>query len=186
MTDPFAPNYGTWRGALRLALAHGEVLTGLSGAAVPDPDKVRRLVFVCHGNICRSAYADVLVRRAGMNVASFGLSTSSGKPAWPAVADLAEARGVDMSAHQTTRIEDYVPLPGDYLLGMETRHMRKLAVHPLTAVLPRGLLGTYAQPSFPHLHDPYKLDPAYLEVCLTRIERAVDALVRRYSAATAV
>ena len=72
MTDPFAPNYGTWRGAVRLALAHAEVATGLSGAIVPDPAKVRRLVFVCHGNICRSAYADVLARRAGMNVASFG------------------------------------------------------------------------------------------------------------------
>ena len=180
MSDPFAPTYGTWRGALRLALAHGEVMTGLSGAVPPDPAKVHRLVFVCHGNICRSAYADMLARRAGMNVTSFGLSTSSGRPAWPAVSEVAAARGVDMSAHQTTRIEDYVPLPGDYLLGMETRHLRKLATHPLTAVLPRGLLGTYAAPGYPHIHDPYQLDPAYMAACLTRIERAVDGLVRRY------
>ena len=180
MSDPFAPNYGTWRGALRLALAHIEVLTGLTGSVAPNPAQVRRLVFVCHGNICRSAYADVLARRAGMNVASFGLSTSSGKGAWPAVSKEAAARGFDLSDHRTTRIEDYVPLPGDYLLGMETRHLRKLSVHPLTAVLPRGLLGIYSLPSYPHLHDPYKLDPAYMEVCLTRIERAVEGLVRRY------
>ena len=186
MSDPFASNYGTWRGAMRLALAHAEVLTGLSGAVKPDPAKVRRLVFVCHGNICRSAYADVLARRAGMNVASFGLSTSSDKPAWPAVSEVAAARGVDMAAHRTTRIEDYVPLPGDYLLGMETRHLRKLAAHPLTAVLPRGLLGAYADPSYPHLHDPYQLGPAYMEVCLTRIERAVAGLVRRYPASRLV
>lgn len=185
MTDPFAPKYGTWRGAVRLALAHAEVATGLSGAVVPSPDKVRRLVFVCHGNICRSAYADVLARRAGMNVASFGLSTSSGRGAWPAIVGLAGARGVDMSAHRTTRIEDYIPLPGDYLLGMETRHLRKLAHHPLTAVLPRGLLGTYAERSYPHLHDPYNLDPAYMAVCLTRIEGAVERLISRYPAATA-
>ncbi len=186
MNDPFAPNYGTWRGAVRVALAHGEVLTGLSGAVPPDPAKVRRLVFVCHGNICRSAYADVLARRAGMNVASFGLSTSSGKGAWPAVSQIAATREVDLSAHRTTRIEDYVPLPGDYLLGMETRHLRRLAAHPLTAVLPRGLLGAYSDPTVPHLHDPYKLDPVYMKVCLTRIERAVEGLVRRYPAATAV
>lgn len=185
MNDPFAPNYGTWRGAVRLALAHGELLTGLSGAVPPDPAKVQRLVFVCHGNICRSAYADVRARRAGMNVASFGLSTSSGKPAWPAVSQIAATRGVDLSAHRTTRIEDYVPLPGDYLLGMETRHLRKLAAHPLTAGLPRGLLGAYGDPKVPHLHDPYKLDPAYMEVCLTRIERGVEGLVRRYPGATA-
>ena len=183
MTDPFAPRFGTWRGALRLGLAYAEVVSGQASVVLPDPASVRRLVFVCHGNICRSAYADGLARRAGMNVASFGLSTSSGQAAWPAVADLAEARGVDMTRHRTTRIEDYVPLPGDYLLGMETRHLRKLALHPLTAVLPRGLLGTYARPSYPHLHDPYQLDPAYIAVCLTRIEHAIDGLIRRYPAA---
>ena len=185
MTDPFAENFGTWRGALRLALAHAEVATGQAAIVRPDPAQVRRLVFVCHGNICRSAYADGLARRAGMNVTSFGLSTSSGKPAWPPVAERALARGLDLSDHRTTRVEDYQPLPGDYLLGMETRHLRKLAADPLTAGLPRGLLGGYASPAVPHLHDPYKLDPAYLEVCLERIERAVAALTTRYRGATA-
>ncbi len=185
MTDPFAANYGTWRGVLRLALAHAEVATGQAAIVPPDPAQVRRLVFVCHGNICRSAYADGLARRAGMNVASFGLSTSSGKAAWPLVAERALARGLDLSEHRTTRVEDYLPLPGDYLLGMETRHLRKLAVNPLTAGLPRGLLGSYATPAVPHLHDPYQLDPAYMDICLERIERAVAALVTRYPGATA-
>ena len=186
MTDPFAVNYGTWRGALRLALAHAEVAAGQAAVAPPDPAAVRRLVFVCHGNICRSAYADGLARRAGLNVASFGLSTSSGKPAWPMVAESALTRGLDLSDHRTTRVEDYVPLPGDYLLGMETRHLRKLAMGALTAGLPRGLLGSYASPPVPHLHDPYKLDPAYMDVCLVRIERAMAALVTRYPGAAAV
>ena len=186
MTDPFAANYGTWRGAVRLALAHAEVATGRAAIAAPDAAHVRRLVFVCHGNICRSAYADGLARRAGMNAASFGLSTSNGKAAWPLVAERALARGLDLLDHRTTRVEDYVPLPGDYLLGMETRHLRKLAVGSLTAGLPRGLLGSYATPAVPHLHDPYELAPAYMEVCLERIERAVAALVTRYPGATAV
>ena len=185
MNDPFAAKFGTWRGALRLALAHAEVATGQAAIAAPDPAQVRRLVFVCHGNICRSAYADGLARRAGMNVASFGLSTSSGKDAWPQVAERALARGLDLSQHRTTRVEDYVPLPGDYLLGMETRHLRKLAANPLTAGLPRGLLGNYANPAVPHLHDPYRLGSAYMEVCLDRIERAVAALITRYPGATA-
>ena len=185
MTDPFAKQFGTWRGALRLALAHVEVATGQAAIVPPDPAQVRRLVFVCHGNICRSAYADGLARRGGMNVASFGLSTSSGKEAWPLVAERALARGLDLAEHRTTRVEDFLPLPGDYLLGMETRHLRKLAVGPLTNGLPRGLLGSYASPAFPHLHDPYKLDPAYMDVCLERIERAVEGLIKRYPGATA-
>ena len=185
MIDPFAPRFGTWRGALRLGLAYAEVASGQAGVVAPDPASVRRLVFVCHGNICRSAYADGLARRAGMNVASFGLSTSSGSAAWPLVQARSLARGLDLSAHRTTRVEDYVPQPGDYLLGMEVRHLRKLAANPKTADLPRGLLGAYASPPVPHLHDPYQLDPAYMDVCLSRIERAVAGLVTRYPAATA-
>ena len=186
MTDPFASRFGTWRGALRLGLAYAEVVSGQAAIVRPDPAHVRRLVFVCHGNICRSAYADGLARRAGMNVASFGLSTSSGMAAWPLVQERALARGLDLSDHRTNRSEDYFPLPGDYLLGMETRHLRKLATNHKTADLPRGLLGSYANPPVPHLHDPYQLDPAYMQVCLARIERAVAGLVIRYPAATAV
>lgn len=186
MTDPLAKDFGTWRGALRLALAHVEVAARQASILAPDPAQVRRLVFVCHGNICRSAYADGLARRAEMNVTSFGLSTSSGKGAWPLVEQQARARGLDLSGHRTMRVEDYVPLAGDYLLGMETRHLRKLAANPRTAGLPRGLLGSYAAPAVPHLHDPYQLDPAYMDVCLTRIEHAVAALVTRYPGATTV
>ena len=73
--------FGTPRGALRLALSYGEVATGLSAQRKPDAAVVRRLVFVCHGNICRSAYADVLAARGGAKTASFGLSTHTGVPA---------------------------------------------------------------------------------------------------------
>ena len=183
MTDPFAPRFGTWRGALRLALAHVQVATGHAHLAAPDPAAVRRLVFVCHGNICRSAYADGLARRMGLNVASFGLSTSSGLPAWPLVQERARAQGLDLAEHRTTRVEDYAPQPGDYLLAMEVRHLQALALNPKTAALPRGLLGSYAGPAVLHLHDPYRLDPAYMDTCLARIEQAVAALIKRYPAA---
>ena len=177
--------FATPRGAMRLALSYGEVALGLSGERKPDPGEVRRLVFVCHGNICRSAYAHVIAKRAGARVASFGLSTSTGKGAHPPVMEAAARRGVNMTAHVSTDVADFVPEPGDLLLGMETRHLRKMAADPALAPLPRMLLGTYGRMSVPHLHDPYELDAAYLPVCLTRIERAVDGLLRRYPSACA-
>ena len=63
-------NFGTGRGAIRLALSYGEVALGAAGISRPDPAAVRRLVFICHGNICRSAFADVAARAAGMRVAA--------------------------------------------------------------------------------------------------------------------
>ena len=186
MNDPFARQFGTWRGAVRLALAHGQVAAGMAAVRAPDPAAVRRLVFVCHGNICRSAYADAAARAAGFAVASFGLSTSTGNPAWPLVTARAAQRGIDLSAHRATEMADFVPLAGDYLQGMEVRHLHKLAADPRLADLPRGLLGQYAAPRIPHLHDPYKLDPAYMDVCLDRVTRAVAGLIKAYPAARSV
>lgn len=176
-------NFGTFRGLIRLALAHGEVALGRDGSLPPDPAAVRRLVFVCHGNICRSAMADVAAREAGMRAASFGLSTSSGKGAHPPAIDAARALGFDLSAHRTTRVEDFAAQPGDLLLAMETRHLRKLAGIPALAETPRLLLGSAI--GVPHLHDPYQLDPAYMPVALERTARAVRALAASYPGARA-
>ena len=164
-------------------MAYGQVAGGMAAIRAPVPASVKRLVFVCHGNICRSAYADALARAAGFNVASFGLSTSTGNPAWPLVAERAAARGLDLTAHRATALADFVPQPGDYLLGMEVRHLHKLAVDPRLGHLPRGLLGQYARPRIPHLHDPYQLNPAYMEVCLERVASAVAGLLSAYPAA---
>ena len=172
--------FGTWRGAIRLGLSYAEVAGRLAATRHPSVSDVRRLVFVCHGNICRSAFAEALARQAGCNVASFGLSTSSGKPAHPEVMAVAEARGLDLSGHRTTAVEDFQPLVGDYLLGMEVRHLRKLAASERFGQLPRGLLGSYAGFPMPHLHDPYGLDAGYMETCLTRIQDAVSRLCRAF------
>ncbi len=169
-------NFGTMRGLVRLGLSYGEVALGAAGVSRPDPAWVRRFVFVCHGNICRSAFADVVARAAGLRVASFGLSTDAGKGAHPPAIKAAAALGVDLNHHVTTRAGDFVTEPGDYLLAMETRQLRRLAGDAMFGQLPRGLLGVYAKPAVPHLHDPYELDPDYMPVCLKRIESAVANL----------
>ena len=176
-------NFGTGRGAVRLALSYGEVALGAAGISRPDPAAVRRLVFICHGNICRSAFADVAARAAGMRASSFGLSTDAGKGAHLAAIHAAADLGFDLSPHRTTRGSDFSPEPGDYLLAMETRQLRRLAGEPRFAGLPRSLLGLYAVPAVPHLHDPYQLDPAYMRTCLKRIETAVANLATLFPAA---
>lgn len=173
-------NFGTVRGLVRLGLSYGEVALGAAGISRPDPSSVRRLVFVCHGNICRSAFADAAARAAGLRVASFGLSTDAGKPAHPPAIKVAAAFGVDLGHHRTTRAGDFVREPGDYILAMETRQLRQIASDATLADVPRGLLGLYAGPIVPHLHDPYELDPAYMAVCLKRIESAVSNLAAAF------
>lgn len=175
--------FGTYRGAIRLALSYIQVGSGQAWVKPPVAAEVRRLVFVCHGNICRSAFADVVARAAGLNVASFGLSTSADMPAHPPAVAAAAKLGHDMTIHRTTRVEEYVPLSGDLLLAMEVRHLHKIAHNARIADVPRSLLGLWTTPKMPHLHDPYALDPAYMVTCLRRIESAIPALVRAFPGA---
>jgi protein-tyrosine phosphatase len=175
--DRLNGKFGTWRGLVRLALSYLQIVR------IPKADltKVERLVFVCHGNICRSAYADVLARDLGMNAASFGLSTTTGLPAHPPIAEAARGRGVDLAGHLTTNTEDFVSRSGDLLLAMEARQVARLRHDSRFAGLQIDLLGRYA--AVPHIHDPYQLNDAYVRTSLARIDRAVRTLVSRVRAA---
>jgi protein-tyrosine phosphatase len=170
--------FGTFRGLVRLGLAYGELATGrLSAFQLRRPESVRRLVFVCHGNICRSAIAHRLALAEGLPVASLGLSTSTGASS-PKQAVAAAARAqVDMSTHRATDFTDFEVQPGDLFLVMEVRQAHKLRqrlgarddVHVC-------LLGMWGEPVMPHLHDPFTLSDAYFDTCFARVKTAVRRL----------
>lgn len=172
MSGFLAARFGTTRGLARLALSYPQALS----VARVDPARVRRLVFVCQGNICRSAYAEEIARSLGLATASFGLSTDGGMSAHPPAVAAAALLGHDIAAHRTIRAEDFTPLPGDLLLAMEVRQLAQIAAGPRFAATPRTLLGLWASPPMPHLHDPFGLDDAYMLTCLRRIEHAVRRL----------
>lgn len=175
--------FGTFRGLVRLALSYPQLALGRSGSRHPNPAAVQRLVFVCQGNICRSAFADVSARKAGMRSASFGLSTTTGRPAHHPAIVAAHGLGYDLSAHRAVDLADYSPQEGDLLLAMEVRQLHRLAADPRLASMPRQLLGYWTRPMIPHLHDPYGLDDQYMALCLARIEGAIDALINAFPGA---
>ncbi|MBJ7443184.1 MAG: phosphotyrosine protein phosphatase [Sphingobium sp.] len=175
--------FGTLRGLVRLILSYPQLALSLSASGAADPAQVRRLVFVCQGNICRSAFADVVARRAGLNTASFGLSTTTGRAAHDPAIAAAHALGHDLSQHRAIDMADYVPQEGDLLLAMEVRQLHRLAADPRLSHMPRLLLGRWTRPMLPHLHDPYGLDDRYMATCLARIERAVERLVNAFPGA---
>lgn len=178
MTSLINRRFGTFRGLVRSLLAHAELATGrLRPFQLHQPDAVRRVVFVCLGNICRSAYAHQIAIAEGLEVASLGLSTSTGGSS-PAQAVQAAARaGVDMAAHRSTDFKDFKVQPGDLFLVMEVRQAheirRRLGPRDDVQVC---LLGMWADPVMPHLHDPFTLSDAYFDTCFVRVTAAVKRL----------
>ena len=81
---------------------------------------MKKILFVCHGNICRSPLAEYIFRdmaeEAGVDVAVASAATSGeeiwggvGNPVYPPVKKLLAARGIDCSDKRATRLEK-----GDY------------------------------------------------------------------------
>ncbi|MYM66716.1 phosphotyrosine protein phosphatase [Pseudoduganella sp. FT55W] len=175
-----ARRHGTWRGAVRWLLARAALRLGLLEAyRLRRPERVRRVVFVCLGNICRSAYAHRVAAGLGMPAVSIGLSTGTGAGSPDSAQRAAERRGDDLSEHRATDFRDFTPLPGDLFLAMEIRHarelQRRLAVHAEVQIV---LLGLWCDPPSPHLHDPYTLSDAYFDHCFARLHQAVHGLHR--------
>lgn len=134
---------------------------------------VRRLVFVCQGNICRSAYAEARAKALGLRAASFGLGAHEGDRANPTALARAAARGVDLLPHRASSLSP--ALPGDLLVAMEPAQVARLAKR---TTAPLTLLGLWAAPARPHLEDPYGLSEAYFDTCFEVIDAAIVRIAR--------
>jgi protein-tyrosine phosphatase len=136
----------------------------------------KRLVFVCQGNICRSAYADYRAQALGLSSASMGLSTSTGQPAFQLASEAAKRRGLDLNDHLSTDIHDFEFRAGDLLVAMEVRQARQLSAKSLPSDVGIALLGHWTAPVRIHIHDPYGLEPGYFDTCFAVIDNAVTRL----------
>lgn len=178
MMNSINRTFGTWRGLVRLVLAYAELATGrLRPFMLRRPESVRRVVFVCMGNICRSAIGHQVAERHGLPVASFGLSTGTGSRSPEQAVEAAARRQIDLRAHRALAWPDFKPQPGDLYLVMEVRQAhelrRRLGARDDVQVC---LLGMWHKPVMPHLHDPFTLSDGYFDTSFRRVEQAVHNL----------
>ena len=175
-------NYGSFRGWVRSLLGQLAYALGWIDPYTHWGDvRVERLVFVCLGNINRSAFAAAVARKRAIPSCSLGLSTTTGAPAFATAVVTARQFDIDLTDHQATDISEYEFRKGDLLIAMEIRHVKRLQVlgiPPASIVL----LGHWSSPHRIHLHDPHTLPDAYFQTCFTLIHSAVSHLVAQLRA----
>lgn len=172
--------YGSKRGLLRFLLFQLLQLLGFYRSLKKiDFAQVQRLVFVCHGNICRSPLGEAVARKQGIATCSFGLSTRGDAPADARAIDWAAAHGYDLTQHRTMRVDQYQPQVGDLLIGMEPKHIHALTLAYAQAPVQITLAGLWLNSPIAYLHDPYNTDQKYFSRCETFVASATDELIRR-------
>lgn len=97
---------------------------------------MKKLIFICTGNTCRSPMAEGLLNHrlaanCGWKVSSAGVCAANGwGPSQPAVAAL-EEKGIDISAHQSTALTAPLIDAADLLVTMTRSHRQAvLAMRP--------------------------------------------------------
>ena len=96
---------------------------------------MKKLLFVCHGNICRSPMAEYVMkalvaeagRSAEFEIASAATSTEEiGNGVYPPVRRLLEAAGIDCSAHHARQmtLADYRHY--DLIVAMDTQNLTNI------------------------------------------------------------
>ena len=95
---------------------------------------MRKIVFVCTGNTCRSPMAEGLFRVLAEKYAlrdvectSCGLSAFTGMPATDYAVKAAAAYGADISAHRSRPLTEYLLSEGDLFVCMTKSHADMLS-----------------------------------------------------------
>jgi len=166
-----ADNFGGKKPFVKYFMSLVSLSLGLYSNYTIIPSGVRRVVFVCQGNICRSALAEEVFRnQTSFPVASIGLDTQTGKPASPRMLIAAKELNYSLERHRTTSIHDFEIKEGDLLVCMQPEH-----VFHLNALTPMGskvLFGSVLKRKNPRITDPYSANDIYMKKCAAVIIEA--------------
>jgi len=143
-----------------------------------DWQSIERVVFVCKGNICRSAYAEAVARSLGIETVSCGLETIENAPANEVAIRAAKKRGFDLGGHKTQPVMYLLLKKTDLLVAMEPWQCVCL-VKNLVRVHSYTLLGLWAGKTNPHIQDPYGSSPEYFDRCFASIEQQVHEITKK-------
>ena len=172
--------YGSARGLARLWLSQAARLAGAySRFEQVRWGEVRRLVFVCSGNICRSPYAEQRAALAGFPTISVALRGEADRPADPVARSAARVAGLDLEGHRSAMIVDTELRTGDLLIAMEPWQARDLLDGYTAEGVQVTLLGLWSKPRRPHLHDPFTLSESYFRSCFRAIDSGVRTILGR-------
>jgi protein-tyrosine-phosphatase/predicted ATP-grasp superfamily ATP-dependent carboligase len=163
-----------FRSQQKRAWKSGEVSAAISRAG--------SMLFLCYGNINRSALADVMVRAyaedSGISVVSAGFHQQAGRSADPVMVDVARQFGFDMNTSRSACITQRLLGESDIIFVMEKNHYDRLIAMDASVADKVYLLGAHpGSAGLPvEIEDPYGRSRASYLLCYKRIAEAVDQI----------
>lgn len=154
-------------------------------ATVRLPDSVQSILFVCHGNICRSPLAEAYFRSLvekdgrGITVRSAGLETTPGQPADDRAKAVALEHRLSLDEHATTQVHRELLDQSDLIVVMEIvqkDRVQRLYTRSKGKVV---LLGRFDSGGSLEIADPYNGVSEDFLSCFQQVSRCCDNLAAR-------
>ncbi|WP_043532516.1 low molecular weight protein-tyrosine-phosphatase [Litchfieldella xinjiangensis] len=143
--------------------------------------KFDAILVVCTGNICRSPVAAALLSKhfPQRDITSAGLGALVGRGVAPHSRELAEADGLDVSAHRARQLEASMLGSADLVLVMSDGQRRAVGDNYPSALGKTMLFGHWLEPAEREIPDPYGLDRNVFEHVHGRLLKAARAWSER-------
>lgn len=167
--------YGGRRGFLRSVVDYFNLNFLKNNKYMSFPANVERVVFVCKGNICRSALAEWAFRKhTPFPTASFGVDTTTGCPANPRITRIAALFDIDLLEHKTTSQSNFEPAKNDVYVCVESAHAEVIEqTMPGQSIF---YLGAMLDNPCTYLHDPHTTSDNFALRSVVTIITAVERL----------
>ncbi|MBJ6749823.1 arsenate reductase/protein-tyrosine-phosphatase family protein [Geomonas anaerohicana] len=156
---------------------------------MPHLGKMEHIVFVCQGNVCRSAFAEYYLKSVISNmsnmsilVESCGLDVTRETLSPPDAVQVAKFFGVDLKTHRSKGILSTGIQTADMVIAMEYQHVVRLRNMFPELAQKIYLLSAFAPLPYRltcNIYDPFGLGEAELASCFSQVARAVDSLNRQ-------
>ncbi len=153
-------------------------------------EAARSILFLCYGNINRSALAHVylegILDGRGPAIASCGFHPVDGRPADPKMVEVARAAGVDLSRSSSRQLTEQLVREADVILAMEIRHLERLEREHPAAQGKAFLLGAATTNAAVPLEisDPYGGAREGYEAVFREVTQAVESIAELVSEPT--
>jgi protein-tyrosine phosphatase len=151
-----------------------------------DFNSKKHIIFICKGNICRSPFAEHMLRKLIQDknrckIESCGLSDTCGSKSPQAAITIAEKFGIDLSKHRSISIRCSDFQSADIIFTMDlgqAKQIRRLFPEKADNIYLLRKIAPIPYSLFTNIEDPYGLEYVDYIKCFSIIQKSLQNYVR--------